>query len=88
MVETAAQLATHERPPAPVVIEPSRRQRPDIVGPDSPQSPFPIHLSGAVQTGFGRGGKQLGCPTGETSKITLTIVFLQRFCPLRSEPPR
>ncbi|KAF7355107.1 Flavokinase domain-containing protein [Mycena sanguinolenta] len=41
-----------------------RTSRPQIVGPDSPESPFPILLSGPVQKGFGRGGKELGCPTG------------------------
>ena len=35
-----------------------------IVGPDAPGSPYPIALTGAVQKGFGRGGKDLGCPTG------------------------
>ena len=64
MVETAAEAASHERPPAPLSKGSFRAQRPDIVGPDEPQPPFPIILSGAVQQGFGRGGKDLGCPTG------------------------
>jgi len=34
-----------------------------VVGDNTPQKPFPIYLSGAVQKGFGRGGKDLGCPT-------------------------
>jgi len=34
-----------------------------VVGAEIPQKPFPIYLSGAVQKGFGRGGKDLGCPT-------------------------
>ena len=38
--------------------------RPMIVGPDAPESPYPIALTGAIQKGFGRGGKDLGCPTG------------------------
>jgi riboflavin kinase len=41
-----------------------RKERPQLVGPDAPEAPFPIHLSGDVQKGFGRGSKQLGCPTG------------------------
>jgi hypothetical protein len=41
-----------------------RTSRPDIVGPDVPDVPFPIKLSGPVQHGFGRGSKDLGCPTG------------------------
>jgi len=40
-----------------------RTSRPDIVGPDVPEKPFPIQLSGPVQHGFGRGSKDLGCPT-------------------------
>jgi riboflavin kinase len=40
--------------------------RPMIVGPDVPEPPYPIALTGAVQKGFGRGGKDLGCPTGST----------------------
>jgi riboflavin kinase len=41
-----------------------RTSRPDIVGPEVIEKPFPIQLSGPVQHGFGRGGKDLGCPTG------------------------
>ncbi|KAJ8327724.1 riboflavin kinase [Batrachochytrium dendrobatidis] len=37
--------------------------RPDVVGPEQPQSPYPVQLSGIVSKGFGRGGKQLGIPT-------------------------
>jgi len=40
-----------------------RASRPQVVGAETPQNPFPIYLSGAVQKGFGRGGKDLGCPT-------------------------
>ncbi|OAX39166.1 riboflavin kinase [Rhizopogon vinicolor AM-OR11-026] len=53
----------------PVLLEPDlpdqtfRTSRPDIVGPDVPDKPFPIQLSGPVQHGFGRGSKDLGCPT-------------------------
>ncbi|KAG0702359.1 riboflavin kinase [Suillus ampliporus] len=46
-----------------VPVETFRTSRPDIVGPDVPDGPFPIKLSGPVQHGFGRGGKDLGCPT-------------------------
>jgi riboflavin kinase len=54
----------------PDLIEPDipdetfRTSRPTIVGPDVPDKPFPIQLSGPVQHGFGRGSKDLGCPTG------------------------
>ncbi|KAK1771772.1 putative riboflavin kinase [Phialemonium atrogriseum] len=38
--------------------------RPSIVGPDSgPKPPFPLRMSGAVISGFGRGSKELGIPT-------------------------
>lgn len=48
--------------------------RPTIVGPYAPESPYPIALTGAVQKGFGRGGKDLGCPTG-LSLIDLSYVL-------------
>jgi len=64
-VTTAAQLADQAtRPEAPVQTKELREARPKIVGPDLPESPFPVFLEGPVQTGFGRGGKELGCPTG------------------------
>ena len=58
-------MALEQRPAAPVGTPSYRASRPDIVGPEVPQEPFPILLSGIVQHGFGRGGKDLGCPTGE-----------------------
>lgn len=64
-VQTAANVAEQsERPSAPLRTEEFRAVRPQIVGPETPESPFPILLSGPVQKGFGRGGKDLGCPTG------------------------
>ncbi|KAJ7591283.1 riboflavin kinase [Mycena floridula] len=64
MEPTASELAAQdERPPAPIQTESFRVTRPLIVGPDIPEDPFPIRLSGPVQRGFGRGGKDLGCPT-------------------------
>ncbi|KAF9449883.1 riboflavin kinase [Macrolepiota fuliginosa MF-IS2] len=64
MPPTAAEDAAQaERPAAPFQTEDFRRARPQIVGPDEPESPFPIKLAGPVQKGFGRGGKDLGCPT-------------------------
>jgi len=49
----------------PVTQTPTyRASRPQVVGAETPQKPFPIYLSGAVQKGFGRGSKDLGCPTG------------------------
>jgi len=52
-----------EPTPAPLQTESFRLERPTIVGPDVPEPPFPIAMSGVVQKGFGRGGKDLGCPT-------------------------
>ncbi|KAG8952765.1 riboflavin kinase [Tulasnella sp. 424] len=56
-------LTQTEPPQAPLRTESFRKARPEIVGPESPEAPFPIYMSGAVQKGFGRGGKDLGCPT-------------------------
>ncbi|KAG8893199.1 riboflavin kinase [Tulasnella sp. 403] len=50
-------------PRAPLRTESFRQSRPEIVGPDVPEAPFPILMAGVVQRGFGRGGKDLGCPT-------------------------
>ena len=33
--------------------------RDSVVGPDTPQPPFPIKLSGEVVKGFGRGSKEV-----------------------------
>ncbi|TFK43181.1 riboflavin kinase [Crucibulum laeve] len=64
MATTAAEQATQdERPAAPFRTDTFRIARPQIVGPDIPEAPFPIALNGLVQKGFGRGGKDLGCPT-------------------------
>ncbi|EIN10330.1 riboflavin kinase [Punctularia strigosozonata HHB-11173 SS5] len=59
----SAETTIVERPSAPMRTETFRTSRPSIVGPDEPQPPFPIVLQGPVQHGFGRGGKDLGCPT-------------------------
>ncbi|KAF9287018.1 riboflavin kinase [Mortierella alpina] len=37
--------------------------RPKIVGPPTPEKPFPLKMSGTVIKGFGRGSKDLGIPT-------------------------
>lgn len=50
--------------PPPVQTDSFRIGRPDIVGSDTPQDLYPIRLEGTVQHGFGRGSKDLGCPTG------------------------
>ncbi|CAO1630091.1 unnamed protein product [Parajaminaea phylloscopi] len=57
------QSATSGPPPA-LLAPTDRAKRPLVVGDQAgPSSPFPIYLSGTVQRGFGRGGKELGCPT-------------------------
>jgi hypothetical protein len=53
------------QPPRAVLrTESFRRTRASIVCGENPESPFPVVLSGAVQHGFGRGGRDLGCHTG------------------------
>lgn len=75
---TAAEVAAQDvRPPAPFRTDEFRTIRPQVVGPETPESPFPIALSGLVQKGFGRGGKDLGCPTG-LSHSFLTLSELMR----------
>lgn len=65
MGETAAAVAAQDvRPSAPLRTDEFRTIRPQFVGPEVPEPPFPIALRGPVQRGFGRGGKDLGCPTG------------------------
>ncbi|OCH93550.1 riboflavin kinase [Obba rivulosa] len=63
MTKTAAEVAEEGVPSAPVRDNSFRQSRPSVVGPDAPEPPFPIVLTGVVQRGFGRGGKDLGCPT-------------------------
>ncbi|TDL29305.1 riboflavin kinase [Rickenella mellea] len=84
MSKTADQLASQPaRPPAPLQTESFRNSRTEIVGGDTPEPPFPIIMSGVVQKGFGRGGKDLGCPTANLpdesllpmSSVTSTGVY-------------
>lgn len=48
--------------PSPTSSE-LRQNRPLVIGSDAPERPYPIYLHGEVERGFGRGGKDLGCPT-------------------------
>lgn len=58
-------------------------RRPSICGPHAPERPYPIYLRGQVEKGFGRGSKDLGCPTanlpakvvGPGSLLTTTGVY-------------
>ncbi|SCZ95697.1 BZ3500_MvSof-1268-A1-R1_Chr8-1g09736 [Microbotryum saponariae] len=53
----------HTRPTTPLQHDPSV-ERPEVTGAESgPESPFPVYLEGWVTRGFGRGSKDLGCPT-------------------------
>ncbi|KAI5479830.1 hypothetical protein MNV49_002642 [Pseudohyphozyma bogoriensis] len=49
------------RPP-PIQHDPDLVREP-IAGPEAPGEPYPIYLEGWVERGFGRGSKDLGCPT-------------------------
>ncbi|PWN90654.1 riboflavin kinase, partial [Acaromyces ingoldii] len=57
--------------------------RPLICGSYAPERPYPIYLRGIVEKGFGRGGKELGCPTanlpskvvGPQSPLTRTGIY-------------
>ncbi|KAG0004330.1 riboflavin kinase [Entomortierella chlamydospora] len=48
---------------APTISNPSSSNRPKIAGGITPETPFPIKMSGTVIKGFGRGSKDLGIPT-------------------------
>ncbi|KAI0602897.1 hypothetical protein F4775DRAFT_531043 [Biscogniauxia sp. FL1348] len=49
---------------------------PDIIGPDSgPEAPFPIHMSGKVTRGTGRGLAQSGIPTANLTDIPKDLLL-------------
>ncbi len=50
----------------------ARATRPLICGSDAPERPYPIYLRGEVTRGFGRGGKDLGCPTANLPSKVLS----------------
>lgn len=62
---SSSSSSSADAPPAALQAPSDRSARPQIIGDGhaGPSSPFPIYLSGVVQRGFGRGGKELGCPT-------------------------
>jgi len=80
MSQTQPEVAAsqQERPTdVPFATSSFRAVRPLIVGPEGPEPPFPIELSGLVQSGFGRGSKELGCPTAnlpDESTLPLSTV--------------
>lgn len=55
-------MAGSQSPPPAVDHDPSVT-RSLLCGPSTPPPPYPVYLSGPVQKGFGRGSKELGCPT-------------------------
>lgn len=72
------QPSTSPTSSVPVSTSSFRAARPEIVGPDdAPAPPFPLAMCGAVQKGFGRGGKDLGCPTGACSYSTPSYCLLE-----------
>lgn len=48
-----------------------------VVGPETPQEPYPLKLTGTVVKGFGRGSKELGIPTGNWRSMIENALF---FC--------
>jgi hypothetical protein len=57
---------TSSSDPSPAAFAKARASRPEVCGSYAPERPYPIYLRGVVERGFGRGGKDLGCPTGES----------------------
>lgn len=55
-----------DKEPSAAAFAQARAQRPMVCGSYAPERPYPIYLRGIVERGFGRGGKELGCPTGES----------------------
>jgi hypothetical protein len=56
-------------------------ERPNIVGPETPESPYPIYLKGPAIKGFGRGSKELGIPTGISLHVcTDKPIFRMSMC--------
>ncbi|TCD71355.1 riboflavin kinase [Steccherinum ochraceum] len=74
MVQTAEIVSEGQPAAAPVRTDTARKLRPEMVGPDTPEEPFPIYLSGKVAKGFGRGGKELGCPTANLEESSLVQI--------------
>ncbi|GAA5869253.1 hypothetical protein JCM3774_004185 [Rhodotorula dairenensis] len=62
------------RPPA-IQHDPSL-VREDVAGPDAVAPPYPVYLQGWVTRGFGRGSKDLGCPTANLPDSSIQDVPL------------
>ncbi|WRT65938.1 uncharacterized protein IL334_002889 [Kwoniella shivajii] len=63
--------STSPAPPNHPMAPTSRESRPTIVGPDQPESPYPMKLEGSVTKGFGRGARFLGIPTANLPDTSL-----------------
>ncbi|BEI87146.1 hypothetical protein CcaverHIS002_0704920 [Cutaneotrichosporon cavernicola] len=69
--------------PVAAMAPTSRENRPEIVGPDTPEAPYPLELFGSVTKGFGRGARFLGIPTanlpdsslGPLNALSLTGIY-------------
>lgn len=46
-------------------------RRPAVCGAETVEAPFPVYLRGVVEHGFGRGSKQLNCPTANLPVASL-----------------
>ncbi|WVR05642.1 hypothetical protein IAU60_002664 [Kwoniella sp. DSM 27419] len=66
-----APAAPAAAPPAAQMAPTSRTNRPSMVGPDQPESPYPLRLEGSVTKGFGRGARFLGIPTANLPDSSL-----------------
>ncbi|MCO5585220.1 hypothetical protein L7F22_039152 [Adiantum nelumboides] len=65
--------------PSPAAFAKARATRPEVCGSYAPERPYPIYLRGVVERGFGRGGKDLGCPTANLpTKVMQAQPALQR----------
>lgn len=45
--------------------------RPAVCGGETPAAPYPVYLQGIVEHGFGRGSKDLNCPTANLPVTSL-----------------
>lgn len=63
-----AAMSLNIKPEKPLQHDPTL-ERKLITGPEEPTQPYPIYLQGWVERGFGRGSKDLGCPTGTSYSL-------------------
>ncbi|GAA5992111.1 hypothetical protein JCM10908_001771 [Rhodotorula pacifica] len=69
-------MPAHVRPPA-IQHDPSLARQ-DVAGPpDAVSPPYPVYLQGWVTRGFGRGSKDLGCPTANLPDSSIQDVPLE-----------